>query len=167
MDVSFHAVGEGDLEDLNEIVNEPEVARYLELIPPVPMKKTVDFAAHMRSIGGRWWTIRVDGGTVGGIGIIPNPLDSKLAHVATFFIYLREEVWNTGLGGKSMEYLVSEARKLGLKRLECVVVRVNERAIRLYERYGFEIEGCRRDAFRGSEGFTDLLQMGLLMDRED
>jgi hypothetical protein len=48
--VSFEPARESDIERLNRIVNEPDVVRYLDLIPPVPLEKTQAFFSSMQAI---------------------------------------------------------------------------------------------------------------------
>ncbi|HYJ68071.1 MAG TPA: GNAT family N-acetyltransferase [Nocardioidaceae bacterium] len=49
-----------------------------------------------------------------------------------------------GIGAALLGEGVAEARRRGLRRLELTVMTDNLRAIGLYLRGGFQIEGCRR-----------------------
>lgn len=87
-------------------------------------------------------------------------------HVATFGITVRDEYQNRGLGTALTRYMVEIARARGLKRVTLEVVADNLRAINVYERCGFVVEGRLRmghwNYIRG--GFYDDLVMGLLLD---
>ena len=62
--------------------------------------------------------------------------------------------------------MVTWAQEMGLlKRLELTVQIRNERAVRLYQSCGFEIEGTQKRAARTDEGeWLDLYYMGRLVD---
>ena len=62
-------------------------------------------------------------------------------HVTTFGITVHDDYQNLGLGKKITEYMIEIARKKGLKKIALEVVAHNSRAINVYRRYGFKIEG--------------------------
>ena len=65
-----------------------------------------------------------------------------------------------GAGRALMEALVELARERGGTRMTLRVLAPNERARRLYERVGFEVEGVLRGEFKMSDGeFVDDLFM--------
>ncbi len=71
-----------------------------------------------------------------------------------------------GRGGGRMliEALIARARDLGCHKVELEVWPDNERAITLYEKYGFEVEGLRRDHYRRRDGtLRSSLIMALLL----
>jgi len=81
-----------------------------------------------------------------------------------FFLYLLPAFWGMGIGAMAMRHLEREARQRNLHRLECVVTAGNDRAIRLNEKYGFQTEGIKRDAFFDTGQYEDLLMMAKLLD---
>ena len=162
--VRFTRADESDLVRLNELVNEPEIARYLNLIPPVPFQKTLDFWMFIQDRGSLLWCIRDGAGTVGAIGVIPGEPGTKISHAAVFFIYLEPACWGRGIGEKALRFLENEVRDRGYSRLECSVAVPNLRAIRLYEKAGFTREGIKRKAFRDDDGYADLVMMGKLLE---
>jgi len=87
-------------------------------------------------------------------------------HVATFGVTVRDEYQNRGLGTALTRFMVDIARAKGLRRVALEVVADNHRAITVYERCGFIVEGRLRmghwNYIRG--GFYDHLVMGLLLD---
>jgi RimJ/RimL family protein N-acetyltransferase len=69
-----------------------------------------------------------------------------------------------GGGRVLIEALIARARDLGCHKLELEVWPDNERAIALYEKYGFEVEGLRRDHYRRRDGtLRSSLLMALLL----
>ena len=152
-----------DLVSLNELVNNPRVAQYLDLIPPVPIEATLAFWKHVEDGVVRLWCIWQGDRIIGATGIVLNPAGTKLSHGAAFFIYLAPVAWGKGVGDRAMRHIEEDAREQGLVRLECMVAATNLWAIRLYERHGFVHEGVKRGAFRDGSGVTDLLVMGKLL----
>jgi ribosomal protein S18 acetylase RimI-like enzyme len=71
-----------------------------------------------------------------------------------------------GVGRALMEALIAEARARGGRKFSLRVFAANERARRLYEGLGFELEGTLRGEFMVGEGeFVDDLLMALDLSR--
>jgi RimJ/RimL family protein N-acetyltransferase len=68
-------------------------------------------------------------------------------------------------GGRGlMEAALEHARGMGCHKIELEVWPDNERAIALYEKFGFEVEGLRRDHYRRRDGsLRSSLLMALLL----
>jgi len=101
----------------------------------------------------------LDGEVVGAAGL--HLRRGKQRHSASVGIMVREELQGRGIGRALLTALLDLADNwLGLTRVQLEVMAENERAIRLYERLGFEREGLKRKAvFRGGR-FQDMLVMG-------
>lgn len=92
-----------------------------------------------------------------------NPVGSrvKLRHRAEFGLAVIRAYWHLGLGGLLLREGLIAAKSLGFEQLELAVYSDNGRAIRLYERFGFEHWGRVRNAFRLEDGsYRDDLLMG-------
>ena len=161
--VAIGPVTERDLPLLNRLTNDPAVGEYLDLAPPVPLGRTVDFFRYIREQGGAWWALRVGGTLAGSVGLIPADPSSRLGHTASLFVYLDPAWWGLRLGRRAVEAMVAEAGRRGLVRLEVLVVEGNERSLRLFEACGFAREGVRRDGFRTDDGFRDLIQLARIL----
>ncbi|MEY2514739.1 MAG: [ribosomal protein S18]-alanine N-acetyltransferase [bacterium] len=69
-----------------------------------------------------------------------------------------------GGGRVLIEALIARARELGCHKVELEVWPDNERAIALYAKHGFEVEGLRRDHYRRRDGsLRSSLIMALLL----
>jgi len=63
-----------------------------------------------------------------------------------------------------MARLLELARRDGLHRLNLEVVAENRAAVRLYEKFGFKVEGVKKEAYLGEDGmYHDELVMGLIL----
>jgi RimJ/RimL family protein N-acetyltransferase len=84
-------------------------------------------------------------------------------HSAALGISVAREWRGKGIGSALMQSAIGWARTIGgLRRLELYVFASNTLAIRLYERFGFQVEGRRRSAVRLGAGFVDDLLMAYL-----
>jgi RimJ/RimL family protein N-acetyltransferase len=73
--------------------------------------------------------------------------------------------WGKGYGTDAMSLLLRYAfTELNLHRMTLTVYEFNERAIRMYQRCGFKIEGIVRDCLYRNGRRWDLVSMGILRD---
>jgi len=159
MNVDFREVQEEDLERLNEIVNKPQVCRFLVLKRPVSMESTREFYEKRKDSRDKWYSILVDGEVAGAVLLKLNKKDSKQAHVGSFGIDIDEEYWGQGVGSKAMEFIIEKARENGVQRFETEYIRGNSRAGNLYRKYGFQKEGVREKSFKVEEEYCDSIQL--------
>ncbi|TXI27574.1 MAG: ribosomal-protein-alanine N-acetyltransferase [Aquipseudomonas alcaligenes] len=96
-----------------------------------------------------------DGDEQIGHGIIQIILDE--AHLLN--ITVRPQSQGRGLGLQLLEHLMQRARQLGAGECFLEVRASNQSAYRLYERYGFNEVGRRRDYYPAAGGREDALVM--------
>ena len=83
-------------------------------------------------------------------------------------ISIAQEWRNQGIGTAIMCRIVEWARdNPEIHRLELEVFTVNERAIHVYEKVGFQSEGISRQAFFKDGRFLDVLRMAILFDQNN
>ncbi|MDE5455646.1 GNAT family N-acetyltransferase [Bradyrhizobium sp. CSA112] len=98
---------------------------------------------------------------IGWCDIVPNPRPIY-AHVGVLGIALLPEFRRKGIGGRLMRQTLDAARDFGLRRVELTVRESNAVAIRLYRKFGFEIEGLQRNRILVDGGYENLVLMGML-----
>ena len=76
-------------------------------------------------------------GTIVGIANV-NRKKRRMSHRASIGVSVRRCAWHRGVGTALMEKLIAFARNNGIEQLELEVRSDNERAIRLYEKFGFK-----------------------------
>jgi putative acetyltransferase len=113
----------------------------------------------------RFWPLaaELDGQVVGNSGLF---LDERnRSHVGHVGMMVHEDYQGMGVGSALMEAVIDLSENwLGLSRLQLEVYSDNDRARRLYQKYGFREEGIwRAYAFRAGR-FIDTLVMGRLRD---
>ena len=116
------------------------------------------------SVPGRVWLVATSGPRIlGALTISPHRL-RRHAEVGALEILLSQDARGQGLGGRLMEAGISAARAAGLRKVSLAVLAENERAIRLYKRFGFTEEGRRVAEFRAVDGgLVDDVLMGNLL----
>lgn len=84
----------------------------------------------------------------------------KVLHKAELGISVRKPYWGKGVGSALMSEALRIAKHKGFKKIQLEVMENNERAIKLYEKFGFEIEGRKKKAICMNGEYVDLLVMG-------
>jgi len=89
--------------------------------------------------------------------------NGRRSHAGSLGLSVHDDFHRRGIGAALLATLIDVADNwLNLRRLELTVYVDNEPAVRLYEKFGFVIEGTRRkDAFRDGE-FVDSYAMARL-----
>jgi len=89
---------------------------------------------------------------------------SRDMHDGEFGLSVHKDCFGQGIGTVLMENLMRWGRRNQvIKRMTLFVMHSNKRAINLYQRFGFRIEGVRRKAVRFEDGrIQDLVMMGIL-----
>lgn len=99
-----------------------------------------------------------DNFAVGYVNVV-FPRFKKLRGNAYLTIAVREIYRGKGIGNSLMERAENYARERGVRRMELEVFGKNEVAIELYKRRGYEIEGVKKDAIEGLDGYDDIIIM--------
>ena len=109
--------------------------------------------------------VAVDGTTLVGFASARGGDCRRGAHKGHVVIGLLQRYTGQGIGALLLEGLEARAREAGLHRLELTVMSHNERAIALYRKRGFSVEGTLRDSLSVDGNYVDELMMGKLLAR--
>jgi RimJ/RimL family protein N-acetyltransferase len=85
-------------------------------------------------------------------------------HCAYIVIGIRQSFAGQGIGKRLFEALEQWAVDHDLHRLELTVMRHNERAIRLYQKMGYKIEGVKQDSLRVNGSYVEEYYMAKILD---
>ncbi len=98
------------------------------------------------------------------IGSITSSSRNRLKHKADIGISVLKAYWNIGVGSQMMDCLITLCKENNFRKVDLLVYENNEKAIKLYEKFGFIKEGLlSRDVF--IEGtFYSSYHMGLKID---
>ena len=101
----------------------------------------------------------VDGKIVANAGFNPVSKLEKCKHRAEFGISTQREYWGQGIGSQIMAAILEMARQAGYEQMELDVVSDNQRAITLYEKFGFQIYGINEKANHCHDGHYQALHL--------
>ena len=157
---TIRAANSEDYQDIYELSACPGVVRETLQLPYVSLDKRRDWLSNM-SPDEYMLVAEVDGKVIGSIGIRRGK--DRLAHVAGLGMSVHDEYQNRGIGTALMRAILDMTDNwLNIRRVELDVYTDNLRAVHLYKKFGFEIEGVRRDfAFRDGE-YVDAYHMARL-----
>ncbi|MEP7377505.1 MAG: GNAT family protein [Chitinophagaceae bacterium] len=134
-------ISQQDFDFIYELYMHPQVNRYL-LYEPMPAHEFKDIFKDLlhKSIV---YIFEDNDTAVGMFKLIP--LTYRTSHIA----YLGGVAVNPSFGGKGLglemiKEILAHAKEQGFLRVELSVLATNEKAIRLYEKAGFEKEGVLR-----------------------
>nr|WP_246005771.1 GNAT family N-acetyltransferase [Brevibacillus gelatini] len=82
-------------------------------------------------------------------------------HEVEFGVGVLQAFWGYGIGKNLLQESIAWAERTGVKKMTLHVLETNEKAIRLYERLGFEVEGVLKKDRRLSDGnYYNTIVMG-------
>jgi RimJ/RimL family protein N-acetyltransferase len=88
----------------------------------------------------------------------------RVQHVGEFGISVLKEYWSTGVGTALISQLLKWAQQGGVvKKINLKVQTENARAIELYQKMGFEIEGTVKNDIRIGGRYLDNHVMGIFL----
>jgi RimJ/RimL family protein N-acetyltransferase len=137
--------------------------RWIGTEPPVDIPQFAERVRAQLEADDVLWVLELDGRVVGTLGLHP----TRAAGVMSIGMCILEEARGRGGGRLFVETVVAHALASPLHKVELEVWPDNARAIALYEAYGFELEGERRQHYRRRDGtLRSSLIMARLLDRE-
>lgn len=90
---------------------------------------------------------------------------TRIAHSGMFGMSVLKEYWGIGVGTCLVDYLLEWAEENGIiKKIELQVKIDNIRAIELYKKMGFTVEGRLRKSLKINDEYYDTLYMGRLIE---
>ncbi|MFC4076000.1 GNAT family N-acetyltransferase [Salinithrix halophila] len=144
--VTLRPANEDDAAELAQrLAKVVEEQVYLDQTPDKKPNKE-DERAEIRKIqdnGGMYTVVEVDG-KISGVALLIRGSEGVSHHTAKFRTWLVPGYRGTGLGKKLMEYTIEWASRKGIEKINLDVWSSNNRAIQLYKKYGFRLEGRRR-----------------------
>ncbi len=105
----------------------------------------------------------LEGAVVGTLGLLRLNQSPKTDHARSLGMGIISEYRGIGIGTAPMECALEWSRSRGLYKMVLDVFAINESAIRLYRRFGFEIEGTGKKLAKIKGEYVDLMNMGLFL----
>lgn len=115
-----------------------------------------------------FWYVAEEEGHVIGIVMLKRYSNNRKKHVGVIGLMVDRNYQGRGIGNLLLERIINIAdNKLGIKRLELNVFVDNERAIKLYEKHGFKVEGIQKYAAIKNNNYSDELMMARVISIEE
>ncbi|MCD6291271.1 MAG: GNAT family N-acetyltransferase [Anaerolineae bacterium] len=167
--VRLRAIEREDLPRYVRWLNDPEVMRYFGIYRPSNLEDEEAWYASQRaddsSMNFAIETLE-DSQHVGGCGF--SHIDWRNRSAECGILIGERSRWGQGLGTDAMRTLVRYGfQQLNLHRIYLRVFEENQRAIHIYEKAGFQIEGRWRDAEFRHGRYHDIIWMSILSDSPD
>lgn len=103
-----------------------------------------------------WFVAEYDNKVVGqcSVGLVRKT--ARYRHRAEVAFVILQEYCDLGIGGKMMEECIEWCKEKAVTQIELDVVKTNDRAVKMYQSFGFEIIGTKEHALRYQDGtFAD------------
>lgn len=153
-----------DAEQLIELIPRLETETDFLLREPGEFKITLEqerayIKNKLESENDLFLVAEVNGKIVGTLGFGGNTL-KRYRHQGQFGMAVLKKYWGKGIGSALLETLLEWADSKGLLRISLQVYATNERAKKLYKKFGFEEEGrLRKDCILSSGEVIDTIIM--------
>jgi len=159
-------IEEEHIESFRQVVG--SVARegkYLAFLDILPFERTKSHILEQLKTNMPHFIALVDGKMVGwcDISSLNRPV---FAHSGSLGMGIIAEYRGQGIGKALMQATLKKAKEIGLTRVELGVREENARAIEMYKKFGFVIEGIKRNACKVGGIYSNDLVMGLLFDEK-
>ena len=87
----------------------------------------------------------------------------RIKHRVDLAITVLKNYWGNKIGEKLIDYAIEYCKSNSIKKIELIVRIDNERAIKLYKKFGFEIEGEIKKFIYFGGNYYNCYFMGLLL----
>lgn len=165
MEITIRPIRLGDEEDINRLRRMPGVFENILGLPTENIERNRQSILHMDRNTHHLVAVNEDHQVIGSIclTVFSNP---RKQHVGSLGIMVDKNYQGEHIGSQLMEAILNLADQwLMLVRIELSVFVDNEKAIGLYKKYGFEIEGKLRKAAVRNGKYVDEYIMARVTDK--
>jgi diamine N-acetyltransferase len=162
--ILLRAIEREDLPRYVQWLNDPPVLEYFGSVFPFSLVKEEKwYEAMLDDPTVCNFAIEVEGDHIGGAGF--GGIDGRIGSAEVGLFIGLPELWDQGLGHDVLQTLLRFGfEQLNLHRISLRVFAENKRGIHLYEKVGFQHEGCWRHAEFRHGRYHDILWMSVLRD---
>ena len=155
---------EGMLRYLNVVGGESDNLLFGENEFQLTVEQEKGYIETMRENDNALMAIGVINGEVISIAQVAAPPRKRIAHNGELAISVKKEYWGMGVGTEMMKVLIGFAKETGvIKNISLGVKSDNEKAIKLYEKMGFEKVGAHKNFFNINGVYYDEILMDLYL----
>lgn len=100
---------------------------------------------------------------ISGYLLVDRGRSDKKRHCMYIVVGVKKSSQGIGIGTKLIEEAISWARQNNIIRIELTVMEHNQRAINLYKKMGFEIEGVKKKSIKMKDKFINEYYMAKII----
>ncbi len=155
-----------DLPQLNEWRNDPEITNFLgnNFIYIAEEIDEIWYEVYLKNRNSQVrLAIEITNGKlyIGNVNLTSIHLVNRSAEFS--ILIGNKDFWSKGIGYQATQAMLHHGfENLNLNRVYLTVLQNHKRAIKLYEKCGFQSEGCHRSAIYKNGSYHDLNQMAVL-----
>jgi RimJ/RimL family protein N-acetyltransferase len=144
-EILLRPVEEKDAEDIiRHVETIVKAGRYLQKEEPHSLQEEVQFINEVKSKGNMYTAVERSGKVVGIARVLKGELQMK-KHTGIFRTWIHPDSQGLGIGKEVMKYTLSWGQSNNLHKLWLTVFSGNEKAVKVYEKVGFIIEGIQKN----------------------
>lgn len=162
--VALRPVERGDMEHIRRWINDPAIRPLIGETRPLTAGGAEAYYERLQHEESRVWFIVVERATqrpVGECGLLRMMPAWRTTDLS--MIIGEQDAWGRGYGTEAITLLMDYAFGfLNFHRIAIGVVGFNRRALRFYERVGFQREGVQREGYYYDHAYHDFVMMSIL-----
>ncbi len=120
-------------------------------------------AGSIKEKAGLFVVAEIHGRIVGEGSLHPKRFRSKSQHVVELGMNIKKGFREIGIGNAMMDYIISWTKKKGFEKISLSVFSTNQRAVNLYKKFGFKIEGVKKREFKMNGDYIAEILMALFL----
>jgi ribosomal protein S18 acetylase RimI-like enzyme len=137
--------------------------KYITFVEGPPIQNLRNFVANNIKQNAVQFVALVDGRVVGWCDITKSDR-IVFRHMGTMGLGVIQEYRGKGIGRALIQAALDQARAIGLTRVELQVRDTNMHAVEIYKKFGFQIEGIKKNAVFLDGVYEDSICMALLFE---
>jgi putative acetyltransferase len=162
LNINIRPVKLQDFRDISRIRKMAGVMENILATPEEPEEKVKNKIENITE--NDYWYVAEANGQVIGVAILNRYSNQRKSHAAQISIMVDANFHSQGIGTALMRKLINLSDNiLGLKRLELFVFIDNQKAIDLYKKFGFKVEGKQKYSALKNGKYTDELMMARIV----
>ena len=162
-DVTIRPIALTDIEQFRQVTDSVMRERaFLAFVEGFPIDEAAAFVARNIRVGNPQFVADAGGHIVGWCDVRRETIP-VYAHVGHLGMGLLEPYRGCGIGERLIRAAIDAARAAGIERIELSVYGRNARAVALYRKVGFALEGTRVRGKKLDGDYDDVHMMGLLL----
>lgn len=160
-EIAISYISEDLSESFNRCVGSVSLERkYLATTVPYPLSSTIEYVRSMIKNGYPLY-VALDSQrqVVGWCDVVPKRHEG-MNHVGVLALGVKKEYRGRGLGTRLLKHAIAHAARMGLEKIELEVFESNRLALRLYQEFGFVLEGRKVRSRKLNGVYDHILLMG-------